>query len=238
MYGYGGFEISTLPRYDPILGKGWLEKGNIFVLASIRGGAEFGPSWHTAAIKEHRQNAYDDFIAVAESLIKTGITQPKKLAINGGSNGGLLVGVMLTQRPELFGAVLSEVPVLDMRNYNHFLEGPQWTEDYGDPDIPEQWAYIRKYSPYHNLRVGTKYPDALFITSTSDDRVHPMHASKMAAKMEAMGIPNVWLYEYSEGGHRSSGASEINASKYAIKYNFLWEALGGLHVEGVNRRSR
>ncbi|MHC4489331.1 MAG: prolyl oligopeptidase family serine peptidase, partial [Planctomycetota bacterium] len=200
LHGYGGFEIAQIPRYRGVLGTAWLEKGGLYAVANIRGGGEFGPKWHQAALKQNRQRAYDDFIAVAEDLIKRKITSPRHLGIIGASNGGLLVGAVFTQRPELFNAVVCQVPVLDMRRYNKLLAGASWMAEYGNPDIPEEWAYIKKYSPYHNLFPDKKYPQVFFYTSTQDDRVHPGHARKMVAKMEDMGH-KVYYYENMEGGH-------------------------------------
>lgn len=221
LYGYGGFEISMIPYYSAIIGKNWLEKGGVYVLANIRGGGEFGPRWHQSALKENRQRCYDDFIAVAEDLIKRGITSPKHLGIEGGSNGGLLVGAVFTQRPDLFNAVVCQVPLLDMKRYSKLLAGASWMAEFGDPDIPEQWTYIRKYSPYHNLSVDKKYPHVLFCTSTKDDRVHPGHARKMVAKMEGMGH-KVYYYENTEGGHAAAVTHRQVALRDAITYTYLW----------------
>ncbi len=227
LYGYGGFDVALTPWYSAGVGKAWLEKGGVYVLANIRGGGEFGPTWHAAALKEKRQNAYDDFIAVAEDLIARGITRPQRLGIMGGSNGGLLVGVMLTQRPELFGAVVCQVPLLDMRRFNRLLAGASWMGEYGNPDDPDEWAYLQRYSPYHNLRAGVRYPRVLFATSTRDDRVHPGHARKMAARMLDMGLPGVWYYENTEGGHAGAADNRQTAFMNALEYTFLWEMLGG-----------
>jgi len=228
LYGYGGFEISMTPWYSAGVGKAWLEKGGVYVLANIRGGGEFGPRWHEAALKEKRQNAYDDFIAVAEDLVKRKITQPKKLGIMGGSNGGLLMGVMMTERPDLFGAVVCQVPLLDMRRYNKLLAGASWMGEYGNPDDPKEWAFIKRYSPYHNVRKGTKYPNILFATSTRDDRVHPGHARKMMAKLESVGAKHVWYYENTEGGHAGAADNKQVAYMNALEYTFLWKMLNGL----------
>ncbi|MEN3110200.1 prolyl oligopeptidase family protein [Uliginosibacterium paludis] len=225
LYGYGGFEVSLTPWYSVSAGKGWLERGGVYVVANIRGGGEFGPRWHEAALKEKRQNAYDDFIAVAEDLIARGITRPQKLGIMGGSNGGLLMGVMLTQRPDLFGAVVCQVPLLDMQRYNKLLAGASWMAEYGNPDLPEEWAYIRRYSPYQNLKPGQVYPETLFTTSTRDDRVHPGHARKMMAKMEADGASKVWYYENLEGGHAGAADNRQLAHTSALAYTFLWQTL-------------
>jgi prolyl oligopeptidase len=197
----------------------------VYVLANIRGGGEFGPQWHRAGLKEHRQRIYDDFIAVAEELIARKITSPRHLGIMGGSNGGLLVGVALTQRPELFNAVVIQVPLLDMQRYNKLLAGASWMAEYGDPDKPEDWAFMSKYSPYQNVRPNMKYPKVLFTTTTRDDRVHPGHARKMAAKMESMGYP-LYYFENTEGGHGSGVTSEQQARTLAVTYAYLWQQLG------------
>ena len=224
LYGYGGFESSVLPNYSAVIGKNWLEKGGMYALANIRGGGEFGPKWHQSALKENRQRCYDDFIAVAEDLIKNKITSSQHLGIMGGSNGGLLVGAVFTQRPDLFNAVVCQVPLLDMKRYNKLLAGASWMAEYGNPDIPEEWAYIRKYSPYHNLSADKEYPQVLFYTSTKDDRVHPGHARKMVAKMEDMG-KKVYYYENIEGGHSAAVTHRQRALREAITYTYLWMQL-------------
>ncbi len=224
LYSYGGFEHSLLPRYDSIVGSAWLERGGVYVLANIRGGGEFGPSWHNAARKENRQRAYDDFIAVAEDLTTRKVTSPKHLGIDGRSNGGLLMGVMLTQRPELFGAVHCGSPLLDMRRYSHLLAGASWMDEYGDPDKDDQWAYISKYSPYQNVRKDKTYPPILITTSTRDDRVHPGHARKMAALLKEQGH-KVLYYENIEGGHGAASNNEQVSFMQALAYTFLWSKL-------------
>jgi prolyl oligopeptidase len=224
LYAYGGFEWSETPAYSATIGSAWLERGGVYVLANIRGGGEFGPAWHRAGLKENRQRVYDDFIAVAEDLIARRVTSPRRLGIMGGSNGGLLVGVALTQRPELFNAVVAQVPLLDMRRYSHLLAGASWMAEYGNPDLPEEWAYISRYSPYLNVRPGQRYPRVLFYTTTRDDRVHPAHARKMAARMESMGYP-VYYFENTEGGHGSGVTSEQQARGYAITYTYLLKRL-------------
>jgi prolyl oligopeptidase len=218
--GYGGFDYAMLPYYKRALGYSWLERGGAYVLANIRGGGEFGPQWHLSAIKEHRQRAYDDFIAVAEDLIRSGITSPNHLGILGASNGGLLVGVAVTQRPDLFGGVVCEAPLLDMKRYSKIPPGASWIAEYGDPDIPEEWAYIRKYSPYHHVSPQNTYPEILFLTSSADDRVHPSHARKMVAKMEAMGH-KVLFYEETEGGHASETKKQMAFTQTLIQTYFL-----------------
>lgn len=224
LYGYGGFQISMTPRYSGLVGKAWLARGGTYAVANIRGGGEFGPSWWRAAMRENRQRAYDDFLAVAEDLVERGITSPDHLGIQGGSNGGLLVGVALTQRPDLFDAVVVQVPLLDMRRYNKLLAGASWMEEYGDPDVEEDWAYISKYSPYQNVDPDAHYPRALFYTTTRDDRVHPGHARKMAAKMSDMGHP-IYYFENTEGGHGSGVTPEQRARMYAITYTYLLQQL-------------
>jgi prolyl oligopeptidase len=221
LYGYGGFEVSMLPSYSAGVGAAWLERGGTYVLANIRGGGEFGPAWHQAALKEHRQRAYDDFIAIAEDLIRRGVTAPPHLGIQGGSNGGLLMGVMLTQRPELFGAVVCQVPLLDMRRYHQLLAGASWIGEYGNPDLPEEWAWIARYSPYQKVAAGSRYPRVLFTTSTRDDRVHPGHARKMAARMAGQGH-DVLYYENLEGGHGGAANNPQLARMGALAYAFLW----------------
>ncbi len=224
LYGYGGFEIEMLPGYSATTGAAWLTQGGVYVLANIRGGGEFGPAWHQAALKENRQRAYDDFAAVAEDLIKRKITSPQHLGIMGGSNGGLLMGVELTQRPDLYNGVVCLVPLLDMKRYNKLLAGASWVAEYGNPDIPEEWAYISKYSPYHNVRAEAKYPRIFFYTSTADDRVHPGHARKMAARMEEMGH-KVYYYENLEGGHAAAATNKHQALRTALTYCYLWMQL-------------
>ena len=222
--GYGGFEIAMLPSYRPLVGAAWLERGGVYVLANIRGGGEFGPAWHNAAMKENRQRAYDDFIAVAEDLIARGVTSPKHLGIEGRSNGGLLMGVMLTERPDLFGAVHCGSPLLDMQRYNKLLAGASWVGEYGDPDQAKDWQYIQKYSPYQNAQPDRKYPPILITTSTRDDRVHPGHARKMAARLEEMGH-RVLFYENTEGGHGAAANNRQTAFMETLAYTFLWNEL-------------
>ena len=224
LYAYGGFESSSLPFYSGTVGTAWLEKGGVYVLANIRGGGEYGPKWHQAGLKEKRQNVYNDFHAVAEDLIKRKITAPEHLGIMGGSNGGLLMGVAFTQRPDLYKAVVCQVPLLDMERYNKLLAGASWMGEYGNPDIPEEWAFIKKYSPYHNLKENAAYPEVFFTTSTRDDRVHPGHARKMVAKMESMGY-KVYYYENIEGGHAGASTNEQRAKSAALEYSYLWMKL-------------
>lgn len=221
---YGGFEVSQLPSYSGVSGQAWLEKGGVYVLANIRGGGEFGPKWHQAGLKEKRQNIYNDFHAVAEDLIAKKITSSKNLGIRGGSNGGLLMGVAFTQRPDLYNAVVCQVPLLDMQRYNKLLAGASWMGEYGNPDVPAEWEYIKKYSPYQNLKKDAKYPEVFFMTSTRDDRVHPGHARKMAAKMIDMGY-KIYYYENTEGGHGGSSTNEQRAKMNALYYAYLWMKL-------------
>jgi prolyl oligopeptidase len=220
LYGYGGFEIPLLPGYDPVAGVAWLEQKNVYVIANIRGGGEFGPAWHQAALKEKRPRAYEDFIAVAEDLIARKITSPKHLGVKGGSNGGLLVGNMYTLRPDLFGAVVCQVPLLDMRRYHTLLAGASWMGEYGNPDSPEEWKSIRGFSPYHNVDRGRAYPPLLITTSTRDDRVHPGHARKMTARLVEYG-KEVLYYENIEGGHGGAADNKQRAFMDALGWTFL-----------------
>jgi prolyl oligopeptidase len=224
LYGYGGFEISMTPAYSGGIGAAWLEQGGVYILANIRGGGEFGPSWHQAALKANRQRAYDDFAAIAENLITRKVTSPAHLGIMGGSNGGLLMGVLLTQRPELFGAVVCQVPLLDMKRYHLLLAGASWMGEYGNPDVPAEWDFISRYSPYQNAVADKKYPRTLFMTSTRDDRVHPGHARKMAAKLEAQGH-DLLYYENTEGGHGGATNNEQRARMTALAFTFLLKQL-------------
>jgi prolyl oligopeptidase len=224
LYGYGGFEVSLKPSYSGVTGQAWLEQGGVHVLANIRGGGEFGPRWHQAALKENRQKAFDDFIAVAQDLIRRKVTAPRHLGIMGGSNGGLLTGAALTQRPDLFNAVVSQVPLLDMRRYHQLLAGASWMSEYGNPDDPAQWSYIGKYSPYHNVFKDKHYPRVLFTTSTRDDRVHPGHARKMVALMEEQGH-DVLYWENTEGGHAGAANNDQQATMWAMTYTFLLKQL-------------
>ena len=225
LYGYGGFEISRTPNYSATVGHSWLERGGAYVVANIRGGGEYGPAWHHAALKENRQRAYDDFIAVGEDLIARGITRPEHLGIQGGSNGGLLTGVMLTQRPDLWNGVVIQVPLLDMKRYNQLLAGASWMGEYGNPDT-DDWLFIKEYSPYHNLDPDADYPTPFFTTSTRDDRVHPGHARKMVARMNEMGH-DLLYYENTVGGHAGASDNEQVARVQALIYSYLWGQLGG-----------
>jgi prolyl oligopeptidase len=223
--GYGGFEISLTPVYSGVIGRGWLARGGTYVVANPRGGGEYGPQWHMSATKEHRHLVYEDFAAVAGDLVRRSITTPEWLGIEGGSNGGLLMGVMLTRYPELFGAIVAQVPLLDMHRYHELLAGASWIAEYGDPREPSAWAYLRPFSPYQNVSDDQKYPPTLFITSTRDDRVHPGHARKMVARLTESGH-DVSYYENIEGGHGAAADNEQRALKWALVFEFLWEKLG------------
>ena len=225
LYGYGGFEISLTPSYSGTIGKAWYEHGGVWVIANIRGGGEYGPAWHQAAVKAHKQRSYDDFVAVAEHLVATQVTSPRHLGIEGGSNGGLLVGAVAVQRPELFNAVSCQVPLLDMKRFNKLLAGASWMAEYGNPDLPAEWAWISKYSPYQNVRADARYPTVLFTTSTRDDRVHPGHARKMAARMIEQGH-DVLYYENIEGGHGGAADNAQRADLQALQFAYLWQQLG------------
>lgn len=224
MHGYGGFQMSLTPKYDAAVGKGWLEKGGTYVVANIRGGGEYGPRWHQAALRQHRHKSYEDFAAIADDLVARRVTSPKRLGAIGASNGGLLTGNMLTQYPEKFGAIVSQAPLLDMQRFHKLLTGAVWVSEYGNPDKPEDWAFIRTFSPYHLFNPIREYPPALFTTSTRDDRVHPGHARKMTAKMLEAG-KQVHYYENIEGGHGGSADNRQTAHMQALAYTFLWNTL-------------
>ncbi|GAA1686569.1 prolyl oligopeptidase family serine peptidase [Fodinicola feengrottensis] len=222
--GYGGFEISLTPTYSGIIGRGWLARGGTYVVANIRGGGEYGPDWHLSAIRENRHRVYEDFVAVAKDLVDRGIAEPARLGIHGGSNGGLLMGVMLTQYPELFGGIVCAVPLLDMKRYHLLLAGASWMAEYGDPDDPQDWEFIRKYSPYQHIEPGRPYPPALFLSSTRDDRVHPGHARKMVARLRELGY-DLSYYENIEGGHGAAADNEQLAFRWALTFQFLFDRL-------------
>jgi prolyl oligopeptidase len=224
LYAYGGFQVSMTPSYSATVGRLWAERGGVYVLANIRGGGEFGPAWHQAGLKTKRQIIYDDFAAVAEDIIARKITSPRRLGIQGGSNGGLLVGVQFIQRPELWNAVVIQVPLLDMLRYDKLLAGASWVGEYGDPDNPEEAAFLHKISPYHNLKKGVKYPEPFFVTSSKDDRVHPGHARKMAAKMEQMKLPFLY-YENIDGGHAAAANQRERAKRVALEMTYLTRKL-------------
>ncbi|KUH64318.1 prolyl oligopeptidase [Mycolicibacterium novocastrense] len=222
--GYGGFEVANTPSYAGVLGRLWLSRGGTYVLANIRGGGEYGPTWHTQAMRENRHLVYEDFAAVARDLVARGITTVEQLGAQGGSNGGLLMGVMLTRYPELFGALVCSVPLLDMRRFHLLLAGASWMAEYGDPDDPDDWEFISKYSPYQNISADRRYPPVLITTSTRDDRVHPGHARKMTAALEDAGHP-VYYYENIEGGHAGAADNPQTAFRSALIYEFLWSML-------------
>jgi prolyl oligopeptidase len=225
LYGYGGFEVSLTPSYSANFGRLWLAHGGIYVVANIRGGGEFGPGWHDAAVKTKRQHAYDDFEAVAADLARRGLTTPKQLGIMGGSNGGLLVSTVMVQKPKLFGAVVCQVPLVDMIAYTHIGAGASWIGEYGDPAIPAERDYILTYSPYQHVKAGAAYPPVFFVTATSDDRVTPVHARKMAAKMEAQGH-EVLFYENTDGGHAAAADHRQAAEMWGLSFVYLAEKLG------------
>ncbi len=224
--GYGGFETSLTPGYSGVVGRLWLSRGGTYALANIRGGGEYGPGWHTQAIREGRHRVAEDFAAVATDLVSRGITTVNQLGAQGGSNGGLLMGIMLTKYPEKFGALVCDVPLLDMKRYHLLLAGASWVAEYGDPDNPDDWEFISEYSPYQNISTARDYPPVLMTTSTRDDRVHPGHARKMTAALQAAGH-RVWYYENIEGGHAGAADNEQIAFKSALSYSFLWRTLGG-----------
>jgi len=225
--GYGGFEVARTPGYDGVLGRLWLSRGGTYVLANIRGGGEYGPTWHTQAMREGRHLVAEDFAAVARDLVARGITTVEQLGAQGGSNGGLLMGIMLTQYPELFGALVCSVPLLDMKRFHLLLAGASWVAEYGDPDDPADWEFIAKYSPYQNISSDRRYPPVLITTSTRDDRVHPGHARKMTAALEAAGHP-VRYYENIEGGHAGAADNTQIAFRAALIYEFLLRTLPGI----------
>jgi prolyl oligopeptidase len=221
-YGYGGFEVSLQPAYSGSVGRAWLERGGVYVIANIRGGGEYGPRWHKAALKANRLRAYEDFAAVSEDLIQRKVTSPAHLGAMGGSNGGLLMGNMLTLYPQFYGAIVSQVALLDMQRYTHLSAGASWIAEYGDPDKPQEWEWIKTFSPYFNAKAGQKYPPVLFTTSTRDDRVGPVHARKMAAKLESLGY-NTSFYENIEGGHGAAADNKQSAFMNALGYTYLWD---------------
>ncbi len=221
--GYGGFEIARLPEYAPGVGRAWLKRGGAYVLANIRGGGEYGPRWHTSALRAERHRAYEDFAAVARDLHRRGVTDRAHLGIQGGSNGGLLMGVMYTLYPDLFGAVVCQVPLLDMKRFSHLLAGASWMAEYGDPDSSD-WEFIKTFSPYHLLDEESDHPPILLTTSTKDDRVHPAHARKFQAALEEMGR-DARYYENIEGGHGGAATNEQRAHLSAMAFEFLWQQL-------------
>jgi prolyl oligopeptidase len=235
MYGYGGFQVSQTPGYSGAIGKLWLDQGGVYVLANIRGGGEFGPAWHQAGLKLQRQIVYDDFISVAEDLIQRRITSPRRLGAMGGSNGGLLMGVMYTQRPDLFAAIVCQVPLLDMLRYHRLLAGASWVDEFGSPEVPDEAAFLRKISPYHNVDPEKHYPEIYFETSTKDDRVHPGHARKMAKRLEDLGKPFLY-YENIDGGHAAGANQRETARRLALEFTYLTRVLvDGSRVRAVKR---
>ncbi|MDQ6893079.1 MAG: prolyl oligopeptidase family serine peptidase [Acidobacteriota bacterium] len=224
LYGYGGFEVSEVPHYSGTVGSAWLARGGVYVLANIRGGGEFGPAWHKAAVKDKHIHNFEDFSAVARDLSARKITSARHLGIMGGSQGGLLVGGTMALYPDLFHAVVAQVPLADMKRFNHLLAGASWMAEYGDPDKPEDWAYIQTWSPFQLLKPDAKYPTPFFWTNTRDDRVHPAHARKMVAKLEAQGHP-VYYFENTEGGHGSGAVNKQTAQVTALQYAYLWMML-------------
>ncbi|MGP5164070.1 prolyl oligopeptidase family serine peptidase [Arthrobacter rhombi] len=235
MNGYGGFETSLTPSYSGVVGRAWLRREStsgrdgVYVLTNIRGGGEYGPAWHRAALRENRPRAYEDFAAIARDLVHRGVTRPEHLAATGRSNGGLLVGNMLTVYPELFGAISCGVPLLDMRRYTRLSAGHSWIAEYGDPDVAKDWEFIAGFSPYHlldaALAAGKTFPTTLFWSATSDDRVGPVQARKMAAKMLDAQVPGIWYRESLEGGHAGASDNRQSAQMLATSYEFLWRAV-------------
>jgi prolyl oligopeptidase len=224
MYGYGGFQISKPPVYLPEMGKLWMERGGAYVIANIRGGGEFGPAWHQSALREHRQRSFDDFAAVARDLFDRRVTSPRHLGIYGRSNGGVLTSVSMTQHPELFNAVVIESPLIDMLRYNHLSAGASWVSEYGNPDVPADRTFIASYSAYQKVAAGTHYPEPYITTNTEDDRVHPGHARKFAARMSQIGAPYLY-YENTFGGHANDADPELNARRWARHYVYLTQKL-------------
>ena len=224
LYGYGGFQISLGPSYSGTIGRNWLTQGGAYVLANIRGGGEFGPEWHQAGLRTNRQRVYDDFTAVGESIVASGLTSPDHLGIMGGSNGGLLMGVMLNQRPDLWNAVVVQVPLLDMLRFHLLLAGASWVDEYGSPDDPEERAFLETISPYQNFDAGKAYPVPFFVTSTKDDRVHPGHARKLAKKFEDAGLGFLY-YENIDGGHSAAANQTEAAKRSALEFTYLTRRL-------------
>ncbi|MEF9881464.1 prolyl oligopeptidase family serine peptidase [Streptomyces sp. P9-A4] len=232
LYGYGGFEVSLTPFYGAVTGRAWLERGGTYVIANIRGGGEYGPDWHQAALRAERPRAFEDFAAVAEDLVARGTTTPAMLGAKGGSNGGLLMGAMLTRHPELFGAIVAQVPLLDMTRFHKLLAGASWIAEYGDPDDEADRPHLHELSPYHRLAADRAYPPVLLMTSTRDDRVHPGHARKTAARLRELGHP-VLFHENTGGGHAGAGDNEQAAHNSALVHTYLWQRLARTAPEGV-----
>ena len=232
IHAYGGFRAAQTPKYltaEPYrsgpLGLFWVESGNAYVLANIRGGGEYGPRWHEDALREKRQNSFDDFHAVADDLVASRLTTPGHIAASGRSNGGVLVGAVANQRPDLYGAIISGSPLIDMRRYNKLLAGASWMAEYGNPDVPEDWAFMKEWSPYQNMSDGPDVPAAFYYLSTLDDRVHPGHARKAAAKHEAYG-QTFYYHEYREGGHSVGSDHEEDAKRAALLLSYLNREIG------------
>jgi prolyl oligopeptidase len=233
IHAYGGFRNAQTPGYltgQPYragpLGMFWVEEGNAYVLANIRGGGEYGPEWHRSVLRENRQKSFDDLHAVAEDLIRTGVTAKGRIGISGRSNGGVLVGAAMNQRPDLYSAVISGSPLHDMKRYSKLLAGASWMDEYGDPDKPADWAFLSQYSPYQNVKPGVKYPAVFFYSSTKDDRVHPGHARKMAARLGEYGN-RFYFHEYLEGGHSVGADHAEDAYRAALLMAYLKRELGG-----------
>ena len=224
VYGYGGFQVSKPPIYLPEVGKLWLEQGGVYVIANIRGGGEFGPRWHQSVLRENRQKAFDDFASVIDDLVRRKISSPRRIGIYGRSNGGVLTSVSMTQRPELFNAVVIESPLIDMMRYHKLPAGASWIGEYVNPEVPQEAAFIAKYSAYQNLKPGVRYPRPYITTNTKDDRVHPGHARKFAARLEAMGLPYLY-YENTDGGHSNDADPVMNARRWALHYVYLMQQL-------------
>jgi prolyl oligopeptidase len=224
LYAYGGFQVSYTPAYSPNVGKLWLDRGGVYVLANIRGGGEFGPAWHQAGLRTHRQVIYDDFYAVERDLVERRITSPRRLGIMGGSNGGLLMGVMLNQHPEMINAAVVQVPLLDMLRYDQLLAGASWVDEYGSPSNPEERAFLETITPYQNLRRRDDFPVPFVVTSTKDDRVHPGHARKYVARMQELGMP-VLYYENIDGGHAAAANLNEAARRRSLEYTYLMQRL-------------
>ncbi len=237
LYGYGGFDVSLLPAYAPAVGKAWIEEGGVYVVANIRGGGEYGPTWHRSALKQNRHRAFEDFVSVARDLVARGITTPSQLGAQGGSNGGLLMGNMYTRYPGDFGAILCQVPLLDMGRYHTLLAGHSWIAEYGDPENPDEWAFIRTFSPVHQFNAEHDYPPLMLTTSTKDDRVHPGHARSLGYLAENAG-KQVLYYENIEGGHAGAADNRQRAHNQALGWAFLWRSLGSSNISGARNSEK
>jgi prolyl oligopeptidase len=242
IHAYGGFRNAQTPGYltgQPYragpLGLFWVEQGNAYVLANIRGGGEYGPKWHEAALRENRQRSFDDLHAVAEDVKRIGVAS--KVAISGRSNGGVLLGAVLNQHPHFYSGAIIGSPLWDMKRYSHLLAGASWIDEYGDPDKPEQWAYLSRYSPYQNMRKDAHYPAVFIYGSTKDDRVHPSHARKAAARFLEYGN-RVYFHEYMEGGHSVGADNAEDAKRAALLTMYLDRELGVTPVSGPTERGR